>query len=362
MGNFIKRMKGKIFLLFFLAILSNLIVYFFFSKDINVVCRYLDGPHYLEVAKTFYQGITPANAAKLPEWYFSVHLIGFPFFIRLFLFFLPDCLAMLATVTLFTGLAVVLFYFLLKSGNYIKNPFWTSLIFIFFYPRWLLYHSVAGSEALFLTFVLASLLFYKKKHYFWSVLMAAASALTRIFGLLMFPLLFYLFIKERKTKLAFFSFLIPTDLFLHFTYYYFRFGDFFAYFRWNVKQVRAIPFITQIMLRIAEDKTAVAEFFIIICLITIVGIWRLRKHPELFWYSLLFFLPIPFLIQVDFSRFFIPIFPFAWLIAFERLFSSKIFKFIFPFLIIISYFYVIKAIPTNLLPATSFQDLINGVL
>lgn len=352
----------KISFLFLIAIFSNLLVYAFFLKDLNIIGRYLDAPHYLEVAKTFYSKITPNNPAKLPEWYFAVHLIGFPFFIKIFLLFLPDCLAMLTTVTLFTALATVLFYLLLKEGKYVKNPFWLALVFIFFSPRWLLYHSVAGSEAIFLTFVFSSLLFYKRKQYFLSALTATASALTRIFGLLMFPLLFYLFIREKKIKAALSSFLIPISLFLHFAYYCFRFGDFFAYFRWNVKQIRAIPFITQIVLRIGENQVAVAEFFILLCLLTIVGIWRLKKHPELFWYSLLLFLPVPFLIQVDFSRFFIPIFPFAWLVAFEKFFDSKIFKFIFVPLIITSYFYVIKAIPTNLFPVAAFQDLVKGIL
>jgi hypothetical protein len=359
----IKIIKShQLVFLFFLTIVSNLVTYLFFSKNINLVCRYLDGPHYLAVAKSFYQGITAVNPALLPEWYFSVHLIGFPFFIRFFLFFLPDCLAMLSTVTLFTALAVILFYLLLKQGRYVKNPLWLSLVFIFFSPRWLLYHSVVGSEAIFLTFVFSSLLFYKKERYFLSILMAACSALTRIFGLLMFPLLLYLFVKDKKWNLILSSFLIPLSLFFHFLYYHFRFGDFFAYFRWNTKQIQALPFASQILLRIGEDKTAVAEFFILICLITVAGIWRLRKQPELFLYSLLLFLPIPLLVQVDFSRFFIPVFPFAWLVAFEKFFDSRIFKFVFPLLVIISYVYVMTAVPTNLFPEEGFQELIGGFL
>lgn len=269
---------------------------------------------------------------------------------------------MLTTVTLATALSAVLFYLLLKEGKYVKNPLWLSLVFIFFTPRWLLYHAVPGSEALFLVFIFSSLLFYKKNRCFWSILMAMGAALTRIFGLLMFPLLAYLFIKDKKGKFVLSSFLIPFSLFLHFLYYYFRFNDFFAYFRWNTKQIRAIPFLTQILLRINEDKTAAAEFFILICLLTFMGIWRLRKNKELFLYCLLFFLPIPFLIQVDFSRFFIPIMPFAWLVGFEKYFAAKIFKIAFPLLIIISYVYVINAIPTNLFPADAFLDLVKGVL
>ena len=350
----------EILILFLLVILSNLLVYAFFLKDINVVGRYLDGPHYLEVAKTFYSKITPDNPAKMPEWYFGVHLIAFPFFIRIFSLILPDILAILTAVALFTGLATVFFYLLLKQAKYVKNPLWFSLIFIFFPPRWLLYHAVPGSEPLFMFFALLSLYLYKKKKFLGSIIAAVGSTLTRIFGILFFPLYFFLFLREKKRKEVFLSFLIPMSLLFHFSYYYFRFGDFFAYFRWNVKQIRAFPFVTQIILRIAEDKTAVAEFFILMSVLTIVGIFRLKKFKELFWYSLLFFLPIPLLIQVDFSRFFIPIFPFAWLVAFERLFDSKIFKIIFIPLVIVSYIYVIRVIPTNLFSAEAFESLIKG--
>ena len=353
----------NIFFLFLAAVAANLAVYIAFSSDISVVCRYLDGPHYLEVAKTFYQAVTPANSAQLPEWYFSVHLIGMPFFIRMFLTFLPDCWAMLTTVTFFTALSTVLFYLLLKEGGYVKSPFWLSLIFIFFPPRWYLYHAVAGSEPLFLTFVFASLLFYKKKNSFLAVLMAIGAALTRIFGLLIFPLLFFLYLKDKKLKPLFLSFLIPLSLLAHFSYYYFRFGDFFAYFRWNTRQIKAVPFFSQIILRITDDRTAAAEFFILVSLLTLVGIFQLKKKfPELFCYCLLLFLPIPFLIQVDFSRFFIPVFPFAWLVGFEKYFNSKIFKVLFIPLVIVSYFYLIQAVPTNLFPAKSFLELVNGVL
>jgi len=358
-----KKDLSKIVFLFLISIFSNLIVYLFFVKDINIVCRYLDGPHYLEVAKTFYQGITSANPARLPEWYFSVHLIGFPLFIRIFLTFLPDCLAMLGTVTIFTAISTVLFYLLLKEGKYVKKPFWISLVFIFFFPRWWLYHAVSGSEAIFLSFIFASLLFYKKKNYFLSILMAVGSSLTRIFGILMFPLLFYLFFKKKKLKMALSSFLIPITVSLHFLYYFFRFGDFFAYFRWNTKQVEAIPFFTQILERIGEDRVYTAEFFILISLVTIIGIWRLRKKSLLlFLYSLLLFLPIPTLTQVDFSRFFIPVFPFAWLVAFEDFFESREFKYLFIPLVILTYFYIISAIPTNLISQVSFDDLVNGTL
>lgn len=78
--------KYKTTFIFILAVLSNLVIYLFFIKDLNLVCRYLDGPHYLEVAKTFYQRVTVANPAKMPEWYFSVHLIAFPFSLDCFFF------------------------------------------------------------------------------------------------------------------------------------------------------------------------------------------------------------------------------------------------------------------------------------
>jgi len=352
----------KSLILFFITVLSNIAVYLLFSSDINVVCRYLDGPHYLEVAKTFYENVTSNNPAQMPEWYFSVHLIAFPFFIRIFNLFLPDCISMLSTVTFFSALTVVLYYLLLKEGDYVKKPFWISLVFIFFTPRWLLYHSVAGSEAIFLFFVFSSLLFYKKRKPFLAVLASCLASITRVFGVLMFPLLFLLFLKDKKRKQAFLTVLIPFSLFLHFLYYHFRFGDFFAYFRWNTKQIKAIPFITQIVLRIIEDKTAIAEMFILMLLSSLAGIKRLKKYPELFWYSILFFLPIPFLIQVDFSRFFIPIIPFVFLVAFENFFTSKLFKLVFPFLIILSYFYILGAIPTNLFPEKAFLQLTKGIL
>jgi hypothetical protein len=363
-----KNLKENIFLkpwtLFLLTALTNILIYLFFAKDINIVCRYLDGPHYLEVAKTFYQGITSNNPARLPEWYFAVHLPGFPIFIRLFLLFLPSCLAMLSAVTFLSSLGVLLFYLLLKEGKYVKNPFWLSIVFIFFTPRWLLYHTVAGSEPAFLVFTFLSLLGYKKKNVWLTVLGAWGAVLTRIFGILFFPLYFILYLKDKNKKGLFSSFLIPVPLLALFTYYYFRFADFFTYFHWNTKQVKATPFITQIFLRIGEDRTATAEFFILLSLVALVGIYRLykKKYLALFWYSLFLFLPIPTLIQVDFSRFFIPILPFAFLVAYEEFFDSKIFKFLFLPLVILSLAYAIMAIPTNLFPKNSFLMLVEDIL
>lgn len=129
-------------------IVATLAVYLPFINNFEVIYRYLDGPLYMYVAKTLYvmPAVTPFN---LPDFYYACHLALYPLLIRAFSFMGYDR-SMLFVAIAASTLATMVFYQLLKEFKYSVNPFWASVVFIFFPSRWLLYHSVGASEPLFI--------------------------------------------------------------------------------------------------------------------------------------------------------------------------------------------------------------------
>src|SRR5271157_1595626 len=123
---------GKMIALALINVIATLLVYVPFLNDFSVITMYWDGPLYMYVAKMFY--FAPANPFNLPNYYFACNLVLFPLLIRAFSFIGYDH-SMLFVVIASTTLATLVFYRLLKDFNYSINPFWASIVFIFFPSR-----------------------------------------------------------------------------------------------------------------------------------------------------------------------------------------------------------------------------------
>lgn len=336
-------------------LLAIFFVYLPFLNDLSIIARYWDGPMYMYVAKTLYV-VPQVTPFAVPSYYFACHLALFPLLIRAFSFMGYD-VSMIFVVALSSTLATLVFYLLLKDFNYSVNPFWASIVFIFFPSRWLLYHSVGASEPLFILLVLASIYSYKKEWYITAFTLAGLASITRIFGVLMFVSYAILLAWQKKYRYIPYTLIIPAFIGLNFLVYLFTYGDPFAYFHYNGSYMSNTPF--QPFLAAAEKGvTNNAELFFAFYIIYIVGTLRLWKHPELFTYSLIFLGFTLFVYHPDISRYLLPVAPSALIVAFDDIISSKEFMVVFPLVILFGYFYCWGIIPTNLAQPELYAELI----
>ena len=320
--------------------------------DPTAISRYLDGPLYIYVAKTLY--VMPAQTEfGLPGYYFACHLALFPALIRLFSSMGYEQ-AMLFIVIVSSTLAVLIFYMLVKEFKYSVDPFWLSVVFIFFPSRWLLYHSIGASEPLFIMLVLASIYCFKKDWAVAACVLAGLATITKIFGLLLFISYVALFIYKKQYRRLPYALVIPAFLGLNFLVYQFIYGDFFAYFRWNGGFMTIVPFM-DFFSSALKGQTDPAELFMAIYLVYILGALRLRKHPELFAVALPFALFMAFVWHPDISRYLLPIAPLALLIGFDEIICRKEFKLIFPLIVIFGFIYCWGIIPTNLMTTAQYS-------
>ena len=321
-------------------------------SDPTIISRYLDGPLYIYVAKTLY--VVPAQTPlDLPGYYFACHLALFPILIRLFSS-MGYQQAMLFIVIVSSTLAVLIFYMLVKEFKYSVDPFWLSVVFIFFPSRWLLYHSIGAAEPLFIMLVLASLYCFKKDWALAACLIAGLATITKIFGLLLFVSYVALFIYKKQYRRLPYALFIPAFLGANFLIYQFIYGDFLAYFKWNGSFMCIVPFM-DFFSSALKGQTDQAELFMAIYIIYILGALRLRKHPELFAVALPFALFMAFVWHPDISRYLLPIAPLALLIGFDDIICRKEFKWIFPLIVIFGFIYCWGIIPTNLMTPDQYS-------
>jgi hypothetical protein len=350
-----ERLDYRMIALAVLNIAATLAVYIPFVGKMDVIYRYLDGPLYMYVAKMLYTMPAAANPFNLPEYYFACHLALYPLTIRALSFVGYDR-AMILSVIIASTLATVVFYQLLKEFKYSVNPFWASVVFIFFPSRWLLYHSVGASEPLFILFILGSIYCYKKDRYAIAFALAGLATVTKIFGILMFASYLVLILYEKKYKLLPLLAIIPAFLAANFLVYQFTYGDFLAYFKWNGGFMKAVPFMN-FFDPASKGNTNNAELFMGFYIIYIVGALRLWKKPELASFSLVYLAFTAFVNHPDVSRYLLPAAPFALIVAFDDIISRKEFKIVFPLIVIFGYFYCWGIIPTNLLGADTYNNL-----
>jgi len=341
-----------------LNVVATLAVYLPFLGNLDVIYRYWDGPLYMYVAKTLYfiPASTPFN---LPDYYYACHLALYPLLIRIFSPIGYDKSMIFATIATST-LATVIFYQLLKEFKYSVNPFWASVVFIFFPSRWLLYHSVGATEPLFILLILASVYCYKKDWYIAAFTLAGLASVTKIFGVLMFASYIALLVWEKKYRYIPLTLIIPAFLAANFLVYQYAYGDFFAYFKWNGSFMKATPFMN-FFAPAAKGDTDDAELFMGFYIVYILGALRLGRRPELCSFSLVYLAATAFVQHPDVSRYLLPAAPFALIVAFDDIISRKEFMLAFPLLVIFGYFYCWGIIPTNLAGADLYANLMAAI-
>ncbi|NUN11752.1 hypothetical protein HUU53_03850 [Candidatus Micrarchaeota archaeon] len=361
-------MNKELLFIALVAIASNSLIYAPFVLGLNdfagvslrdtgidVLQRYWDGPLYVVVANYFYDVNADYSFYSLEPGYYAAHLPLYPLLIRS-LSFVGYFNALLLATTLSFIAALYAFYFFVKK-YFNENAFWVTIAFAFIPFRWVVYHSIGATEPLFIACFLASFYFYKKNNLLLAGVFGALAALTRIQGVLLFPALAIDYFVIQKKKFSFDSIvkisLIPASLAVLFVFYYFNFGDFFAYFKVNAGFLQG--FLSSI---INYGGPQPGDEYLLVFFLSFLTIGLLidKKFYAEAVFSSLLMLQVLFLSHNDIARYLIPVLVFGVMFL-QRLTEKKWFKLALPFIALGGVIYAMTVLPLNVMDSASFTKL-----
>jgi Gpi18-like mannosyltransferase len=312
------------------------------------VYRAWDGPNYLTVARTLYdvRDDNPLLAYVYTKTYFFVHLPVYPLLVRAFSF-VGWQRALLVVSVLCTTAGTLLFYRLLRDVWKVQHAFWLSLVFLFLPPRWLLYRSVGSTEGTYLLLLVGSVFLFERGRTGWASAVGGLAALTRISGLMLAPAYAVVLLRRKRLREVPFLVLVGLPLGLYFVFCFTRTGDFFQYFRPHAEKVaRFVPFGFLPHL-FAQGLYHHVEFYILLALVYAVGISRIREHETAFWYCVFEFALLVCVSTEEWSRYWLAMAPFALVLGYRDILSTRAFRWIFPFAAVMSFVYSWGALPIN---------------
>jgi hypothetical protein len=343
---------------------STLLVWAPFWSRLDVLYRHWDGPHYVYLARTLY--VVPADHPfvlyDLTPAYYATHLPGYPLLIRALVpltagAYLP---AMLLATLVSSMAAGALFHEVLVRFRLVRSPLWTAVLFAVLPPRWVVCHSVGASEPLFLCFVFAAFLSYRRDRPWSVMLFTAAASLTRMMGVLLVPAFVLSYLLERRFRHAWIvlvALLATLGLLLWHLWLY---GDFLAYFTRNLRQSGHLaypPLLGFTSYAAAGDFHSVELFFGLYALYGL-GTLAVLKHRVVFLYTLALFTFALFVFHFDLSRMFLPLAPFALLVGFDGLLSRRACRWLLPLLVYMDCVYAWGLIPHNTVVPAAYQSLL----
>ena len=343
---------------------STLLVWAPFLRDHDTLYRYWDGPHYAYLAKTLYD--VPADhpfvAYGLTPAYYSTHLPAYPILIRILaVVTLGSYLPAMLLATLLTAIAAaLLFHEVLTRFELVRSPLWTAMLFAFLPPRWVIYHSVGATEPLFLCFVFGAFLAYRKDRPWALAGLIAAASLTRIMGVLLVPAFVACYLLERRLRHAA---IVPVALLATFgvlVWHRLMYGDLLAYVTRNVGESghMAFPPLKAFFAYAGDGDTHSAELYLALYLLYGLGTMALVKQRPFFLYCLTFFAFNLFVFHFDLSRMFVPVAPFALLVAFDWIWSEPAARLIAPLLVYLDCQYAWGLIPRNAVELPVYESLL----
>lgn len=236
--------------------------------------------------------------------------------------------ALTVAVAASTGATVMIYLFLRAFGASPVAAFWVALFSIFWPPRGFLYRYVAMSDPLFILGVVGAAYCYKTERYLPAGLLGAVAIASRPngflvvagFGLMALGRLASVPASRRLAELRRLSglLLMPATLIAIYAWHQERFGDWLASLHAStfVRPVRAL-FPSMDFFGIGEE--GVPYLFLLVA----AGLVELTRRREwgLALLSALFIVPSVFL-PTDVSRYLLPVLPFTFFLAGERLLTS----------------------------------------
>lgn len=343
-----------------MTIASSALVYFPFRSDLRKLDRYWDGPSYLTIARDGYHAAPDnplaSDPAKPP--FYLAHLPAYPALVRL-LSFLGYERALLAASVASAALAAVVFFRLARDVWKLDSPLYLSLVFLFATPRWLLYRSVGASEPLFIALALIAVFSFERERFLSASLAGALATLTRPVGVLIYPAFaLVLFLRGRRRE-QLFLLAIPAALAGYLFFCQQRFGSAGAMAEPNLDRFSSlVPFHVLGWLLQQVRHIHQAEFYILLALVYAVGILRLGAFPVPLAYAAFQFAFVLIVGSEDWSRFFLPIMPFALVLGFRKILDTRAFRCILPGLVILETYYAWNVIPRNLCPPDLYGKIL----
>jgi len=333
----------------FASIAGSLLVWLPWWNQMTTVYRVWDGPNYLTVARTLYTGIredNPLLSYVYVKSYFFVHLPFYPLLVRTFSF-VGYQRALLLVVVLCTWAATLLLYRLLRDVWKVPGAGWLTLVFLFLPPRWLLYRSVGSTEAPYLMLVLLSVYLFERGRTAPAAAIAGLAALTRISGVMIAPAFAVVLLQRKRWREIPWLVLVGLPLALYFAFCWRQTGNFFAYFVPHAgKTSRFVPFgfLPQLF---EQGLYHHAEFYILLALVYAVGISRIREHETAFAYCVFEFLLHVCVSTEEWSRYWLAMAPFALILGYRDILTSRAFKWLFPLFALMSFVYSWGTLPIN---------------
>jgi len=341
------------------------------NKDgMATIVANFDGPLYLIAAKTLYNPEQIGSNYQFPlsNEYYSAHFPLFPFLIKAFSPLLGYPYSMLLVTVLSSFLAIYFFY--LHSVKLVdKNQaLFLTFIFSIFPARWLIVRSVGSAEPLFVATILASTYYFADKKYFLAGLWGLLAQMTKSPGILLFigyflsmlvPLIKSHKWQEINLKKYLPILLIPFGLVLVFSFYFFRYGDFWVYFKSGDNIHLFFPPFQIFNYSAPWVGTFWIEEVIFFYLVGVLAIYKLyqQKLYTYFYFTLVFFTSLLFVSHRDLLRYAIPIIPFIIFTARELLIKKE-FKIALTVIIIPIFLYSLAFISQNTMPIANWTPFL----
>jgi len=318
-----------------------------------------DGPNYVVISKCFYDKscIGPNFSLPLPLEYYPAHFPGYPLTIKFLNFFTTGPKAMIFSTLLGSILLSLSTYYLFKLFLNSKKSFYLSLLFIFFPARFLVLRVIGAPETWFLSFIILSLINFKKDKFLSSAIFASLALLFKTPAVLLgLTYLIYFFIDKRnfveKFKKYIWYLLMPLTLFLIFLFYQHNIGNFFAYFHsgdnFHLNPLPYLVFVSQqtwVNTIWLEDVIYIYFF----ALLSIYYLFKKYKLDIITVFSIIFILATLLVSHRDISRYIAPVYPFI-LLAFYKFLNQKPVKIIFLILLPAIILFAINHIVGNTAP------------
>lgn len=361
-------------LLILITFVSTALIWFGFYKNIpqslgfpstnlETVFANYDGPNYMVIAKCWYQKdcIAKNYSLPMPLEYYPAHLPGFPLLIKYFSFYTTTPKGMLIATMVGSILFSLVSFSFYKLFFKEKTSFWLAFLTIFFPARLFVLRLVGAPETWFLSFILLSIIFFKKKNFWASAIFAALSQLLKSPGILLFVAYFFVaffdYLKTKKfNKNYLFYLLVPLSVLGIFYYYYLQTGDFLAYFH-SGDNFHLTPFPYQVFVSTRTWINTIwledVIYVFALCFFAVAKLWKKYKVDILFLFPLLYTLASVMVAHRDISRYMIPVYPFVFLAFGKKIALPKV-RLIFLILIPAVVLYAINFLIGNTAPITTW--------
>ncbi len=330
------------------------------------VLKNWDGPHYAIVAQSWYDVDIIKDLIFIPihAIYYTAHFPLFPLSMKLLTPFFDIFKSGLIMNLVFGFLLNIVFYNIAKT--YTKRPLFLTLLFTVFPPRFWVVRSIIAPEPLMLLLMLLSLHFWNNKQYFLSSVLGMFSVFTKIQALFLFPayvgdVVENTFRRKEKIQLRhFWIILIPLAFIVLSVFYYYRVGDFFAFFKAE-KQNNLFfyyPF-SQFNYMNTWGGTAWLEdivFYFMGAFMLVTSLFR-SKNRSWFYLALFYTLFLTIIPQRDVTRFMYPLLP-LFLLQFEQCLTSREFTWAFVLSSPALYFYTVNFMLVNQAPIADWTKLL----